>query len=121
MRLRCRDDLARLRLGERSRIGELLQVLPIRLEILDVRLRRNEHDHHVASLFGLAGHQRLDPPGQRFFELSKIALLVRRIRQLLWRADVVAENVLRLRDAFPDRQVIDERRQELGLCRPLFD
>ena len=62
----------------------------------------------------------LDAARQRLLERAEVPLLIGDVGQLLLGADVVAEDVLRRRHAGFLGQMIDERRQELGLGRRLL-
>jgi len=115
-----RDQLLHLHGREAARVGNLSGVLAIRLEVLEIRLRRHVEDHDVAALFGLAGNLGLDSPRQRFFERAEIALLIRDVGQLLLGADVIPEHIFWRRDTGALGQVVDQRRQELGLGRRLL-
>jgi hypothetical protein len=53
-RLGFRDDVARLRVAERARVGERGQRLPVLFEVLNRVLGRDDHDHRFAAFIGLA-------------------------------------------------------------------
>ncbi len=114
------DDLLRLRFGQSARIGNLLHVLPIDLEVLQVGLRRHIQHHDVAAFFRLAHDLGLDASWQRFLERAEILLLIGDVGQLFLGADVVSKHVLGRRDASLLGQMINKRRQELGLGRRLL-
>ena len=120
VRLRRRDELGDLRLGQPARVGNLRQVVAVLLQALDVLVRRDPDDDQLAVLVGLA--DRFDPDawrggGERAVVLQRIGV----VGELAGRADVITEHVLGRRHARHLWQVIDERADEVRLRRPLLD
>ena len=119
VRLRRRDELLDLVLAQAARIGDLREVVAVLLQVLDVVVRRDPDDDELASFVGLA--DRLDlharrGRGQRAVVLQDVGV----VGQLVRRADVIAEHVFRRRNPLDDRQVIDQRADEVRLGRPLL-
>ena len=119
-RLGFRDDDLCFRFGESAGVGEPGEVAAIPFEVRERRFVRDRHDDHLAILVGPADRADRDArggSGQRPVVLQHLRV----VGQLARRAGVVAEDVLRRRDAIRDRQVIDQRAEELGPRGPLLD
>jgi hypothetical protein len=90
------------------------------LKALDVLVGRHPHDDELASLVGLA--DRLDLHARRrLLERAVVLHDVGVVGQLVGGADVVAEDVLRRRNPFDDRQMVDERAALVPLAGPILD
>ncbi len=97
-RLRFRDDGFRLRIGETARIGQLPEVRAVLLEVLDRLVRPDEDDDEIPAFVALADG--LDLHARRFGgERAVVGEDVCVVRQLVRLADVMAEDVLRARNA----------------------
>ena len=119
IRLGRRDQLPDLFIGQAARIGDLGQVVAVLLQDSYVLFRRNPHHDQFAPFVGFADRLHLDPRcgrGQRAVEPQHVGI----VGQLLRRADVVAEHVLRRRDALDERQMIDQRAAVLRVPGPLL-
>jgi len=119
LRLGGRDELFDLLRRQSAGIGELLQVRGVLREILDVLVRRDVDGDHVAAFVGLADDLHLHARC-RFFERAVVLEDVGVVGQRVWRADVVAEDVLRRRDAFDERQMVDERTAVVRIAGPFL-
>lgn len=80
----------------------------------------DDHDVDFAAFVRFANGQDFDAWGLGL-ERAVVAEGVGRAGQPAGNANVVAEHVLGGRDARREREVIDERREELRPRRPLFD
>ncbi len=118
VRLRRRDELLRLRVGQPARVGQFREVVAVLLQVLDVGVRRHPHDHKLAVLVGLADRLHLHARRRRG-ERAVVLHDVRVVGEFLRRADVIAEHVLRTRNPGDLRQVIDERAAVARLAGPL--
>ena len=119
-RFRAGNDLRGSIGRDRSRIGELSQGDPVRVKIPDRFVRAHEHDDELASFVASADRRDVDA-GRRVGEGAVVPQDVGVVGQLSRLADVMAEDVLRRRNARSLGQVIDERAHELGPGRPLPD
>ena len=114
VRLRARDSPLRLVGAQAAGIGEPPHVGAIGFQVLQVRFGSDIDNHDLATLFGLANDRGFHATRQRLLERAIPLLLVSPVGQLLLRPDVIAEHVLRRGHAGFPRQVIDERRREVG-------
>ncbi len=113
------DDVARLRFGDLAGIGKLSQVAALRVEIADGFFAADEHDDAFATLVGLADVHHLDARrfrGQGLVVFENIGV----IGELLGRADVIAEDVVRRRHSARFRQVVNQRTDELRTSGPFM-
>ncbi len=115
MRPGARDEVRGLLRREAARVGDALHVGAVLFETAEPRLGRDVNDHDLAAFFGRTDHGGLHAAGQRRLERAIPLLLVGPVGELLLRADVIAEHVLRRRHACPSRQVAHQRRRELRL------
>ena len=120
-RLGLGDDLLRLRVGERARVGELREIArdTVSRFLIDSSAP-TKTTTQLAAFVALADRHDLDARRrrrQRAVVLQDVGV----VGQLLRRADVVAEHVLGRRDAGHFGQVIDQRAHELRPGRPFLD
>ena len=114
------DDVLRLCVADRPRVGELRQVAAIRLQVLDRLIRADEDDDEVAPFVARADGDHLDARrggGEGAVVREDVCV----VGQFLRFADVVAEDVFRRRHPGPFGQVIHQRAAELRFGGPLPD
>ena len=105
---------------EFARVGEFRGDVLVMVELRDVLRVADGHDHEVAALLAFAGNERADA-GRGFFESAVITIDVGDMRQLVWRADGVAENFVGRRNGLRRRKVVNERSGEIRLGGVLAD
>jgi len=115
-----RDELPRLRLGERPGIGEVVEDLPVALEAGDGRLVGDEDHDHVAAFLALADAQQLHAR-RRLLERLHVAEDVLVVRQLVRCTRDPAEELQRRRHRCRRRQVIDQLGDDPRVLGVLLD
>ncbi len=89
-RFRRGDDLRRLLIRQRPRIGQAVEVPAEALQLGDRCLVGDDHLHHLAPLFGLA-HGAVFDARRRVGQRPQVAVDLRRVVQDVGRADDLAE------------------------------
>ena len=121
-RRRSRHDPVRLRVVhiDRARVRQLREVRAVRVELREVRLGRNGDRDHLAALFGLADREHLHARAG-FLDQPHVGVHFVRVGQDVGRAGDVLEDGHRRRHRLRCRQIIDERRREVGRRRIFLD
>ena len=119
VRLRLCDELPDLRFRFATRVGDLAEVCAILRELLHVRVGRYPHDDKLTTLVRLADRFDFDASGRRS-ECAIVFQLVGVIRELLWRADMIADDVFRRWNAGNNRKMVNERAAMFRILEPSF-
>ena len=119
-RLGLAHQVGRLGVRRLAGVGELRGDLFVAVDPPEVLLARDGREDHLAALLALADGPHLDPRGRRG-ERAEVGVDVLRVRELLGRADDIAQRLLRRGDGVRRGQVVDELGEEERLGRVLAD
>ena len=111
----------RLRFGRLARIGELIQVALVLVEIRDRRFVADREEHHVAAFLRLADRPELGALRRGLGDRLQVAVNVGRVIEDARRADDVAEELERRRHGGGRGKVIDQLGRDARIGEVLLD
>src|SRR5687768_16966302 len=109
------NERLRFCLGDLSRVSELCRYLFEAIEFRKIRFITYEHEHLLASLFAFFRRHEDAHAWRGCCKLAIVAILVLRVRELVWRADGISQNLLGRRHFVRQWQVIDKLCHEVLL------